>query len=175
MKSSNIWSTLTFKNDERVLAKAVELHEKLVEEMKGIVPNGDFITLCMFQPLSLTYSKHSVSKGGNVLGLDKAEEPLVLWLATLAVRDARQEAIGREKVIAWKNAVEDFAKSVGAHDKFIYLDYANEAQDPLRSYGVENVNFMKAVAAKYDPEGIFQTRCPGGFKISKVADVNTMT
>lgn len=43
-------------------------------------------------------------------------------------------------------------------------------QDPLRSYGVENVAKIRAAAKKYDPKSFFQTRVPGGFKISKVEE-----
>lgn len=30
---------------------------------------------------------------------------------------------------------------------------------------------MREAAAKYDPTGVFQTRVPGGFKISKVRTI----
>jgi hypothetical protein len=50
----------------------------------------------------------------------------------------------------------------------LYLDYADTTQDPLKSYGSENVEKMKAAAKKYDPFGVFQDLVPGGFKISKV-------
>jgi hypothetical protein len=38
----------------------------------------------------------------------------------------------------------------------------------LNSYGVENLKKIKAAAAKYDPDQVFQKLCPGGFKISTV-------
>lgn len=51
-----------------------------------------------------------------------------------------------------------------------YADsYADKTQNPLATYGAENIAFMKDVAAKYDPSGIFQTRQPGGFKLAKLA------
>lgn len=51
---------------------------------------------------------------------------------------------------------------------YLYLDYADKTQDPLASYGSDNIAKMKAVAKKYDPSGVFQDLVPGGFKISKV-------
>lgn len=51
---------------------------------------------------------------------------------------------------------------------FRYLNYCNGSQDPLGSYDAENIKKMKDAAAKYDPTGVFQTRTPRGFKISKV-------
>ncbi|ORY68846.1 uncharacterized protein BCR38DRAFT_424491 [Pseudomassariella vexata] len=167
----DMWFTLSFKNDERVLSKAVELHNQLVEEMKIESSDGDFITQCMFQPMPSLYAKQSVEKGGNMLGLDKVKENAILWLATLAVKGADQELIGRQKMITWVNAVEEYATSIDAHNDWIYLNYADSTQKPLESYGAENVEKIRAAAAKYDPTGVFQTRVPGGFKISHVTAV----
>lgn len=61
-----------------------------------------------------------------------------------------------------------YAESIGADNPFIYLDYADKTQDPLSSYGSDNVALLRDAAAKYDPNGVFQTLLPGGFKISKV-------
>ncbi len=42
------------------------------------------------------------------------------------------------------------------------------AENPLRSYGDDNVRRLKDIARKYDPQEIFQKLCRGGFKISDV-------
>lgn len=63
------------------------------------------------------------------------------------------------------------AKFAAEHDTavdYLYLNYADEDQDPLSGYGADRVVFMKEVAGRYDPLGVFQTLLPGGFKISKV-------
>ena len=57
------------------------------------------------------------------------------------------------------------ARQMGMLHEFVYLDYANQAQDPIQSYGWENVEALKAVGRKYDPDGIFQRQVPGGFKL----------
>lgn len=64
------------------------------------------------------------------------------------------------------NAVhaEDIIRNV----EFRYLNYSDISDDPLGTYGDDNVKKMREVANKYDPTGVFQTRVPGGFKISKV-------
>lgn len=58
----------------------------------------------------------------------------------------------------------DGIRSVG----FRYLNYSDISQDPLSTYGEENVTQMREVAVKHDPTGVFQNRVPGGFKIWKV-------
>ena len=62
----------------------------------------------------------------------------------------------------------EFSKKIGKDNEFIYLDYAYKTQNPLGSYGKENIDKIRAVAKKYDPDGVFQTMVPGGFKISDV-------
>lgn len=68
---------------------------------------------------------------------------------------------------SWVGQMEEGMASIGARERFTYLNYAASFQDPLASYGDANVQFLKRVAAKYDPEGVFQMLVPGGFKISK--------
>lgn len=164
--NSDLWFTLSFKNDARVLEHAVETHNQLVEDLLVQSPDGDFITQCMFQPLPTIFAEHGIARGGNVLGLNKLTDNAVVWLATLAVKGAEQEEFGRAKMMAWVKSVGDFAKSVGSHVEWQYLNYADHSQDPLGSYGQENVELIRTAANKYDPLGIFQSKVPGGFKIS---------
>lgn len=162
---SNIWFTLTFKNDERVIRKAVEMHRELVEYMKQISPDGNFETQCYFQPFPSVIGTRGAAKGGNILGIDKLEDNAIVLLGSLAVVGAEQEDIGRKKVLEWKSALEEYSTSVGAFVAYRYSNYADASQDVLGSYGEENVERMLAVSEKYDPSGIFQTRMPGGFKL----------
>jgi hypothetical protein len=81
-----------------------------------------------------------------------------------------QEAFARPKVQAWIHQVREFAAATdeGGNMEWVYLNYADKGQDPLGSYGAENIQKMKDTAMKYDPHEVFQKLCPGGFKISKV-------
>lgn len=61
--------TLTFKNDARILAKASELHDQLVEDLMGVAPEDDFTTQCAFHPLPKLFGQRSIEAGGNVMGV----------------------------------------------------------------------------------------------------------
>jgi hypothetical protein len=50
----------------------------------------------------------------------------------------------------------------------VYLPYAKALQDPLGSYGADNVRYMKEVSRRYDPTRFFQRMVPGGFKVDRV-------
>jgi hypothetical protein len=82
---------------------------------------------------------------------------------------AEQDALFQQAGADLVDRIRAYAVSIGADNPYLYLDYADITQDPLASYGAENVKKMKAAAKKYDPEGVFQNLVPGGFKISKVA------
>jgi hypothetical protein len=169
--SSDTWFTSCFKNDARIIAKASELHDKLVEELKEHIPDGDFITQCLFQPLPTLFGQRGVEAGGNVMGMDRHQTNGILFLAVAMLKTAEHEAFARPRVQAWIRQVRDFAATVeGGNLEWTYLNYADKSQDPLGSYGAENIGKMRDAAAKYDPEEVFQKLCPGGFKLADVKD-----
>ncbi|KAI1266032.1 hypothetical protein F5Y18DRAFT_384350 [Xylariaceae sp. FL1019] len=47
----------------------------------------------------------------------------------------------------------------------VYWNYAFSDQEALVSYGEENVERLRLASRKYDPDGIFQQACPGGFEL----------
>jgi len=125
---SDIWYTLTFKNDVRIYQKIVELHEQFVNEWKAESPDPDFITQCMFQSIATSFSEHSVSKGGNVLGLDKETDNVVMLLYDIAVKTPEQEVLAREKLQASGKAMQEFAASLDGLVDWTYLNYADGSQ-----------------------------------------------
>ncbi|KAI0000274.1 hypothetical protein F4779DRAFT_622547 [Xylariaceae sp. FL0662B] len=164
------WFTLTIKNDVGIMSKAAEVHNVLVEDLKSYIPEGDFLTQCIFQPLPMSFAQHSVALGGNILGIERNGFDGLLFQLNTMVRTSDQNDFAYRKVKAGVEAVKGFAETIeGGLLDWVYLNYADQSQDPLGSYGAENVSFMKRVAASYDPNGVFQTLCPGGFKIPKTA------
>jgi hypothetical protein len=68
----------------------------------------------------------------------------------------------------WVNKVTSVTRLLKTHKDFIYINLAAQFQDPISAYGEENVQYIRRVAEKYDPAGVFQRLAPGGFKISRV-------
>ncbi|KAK8098146.1 FAD binding domain-containing protein [Apiospora kogelbergensis] len=159
------WFSLCFQNNKLVANKAAELFEKLVAECRGIAD------LHRIQVVLQQLPKHYAQKnpGGNVLGMDNSlTEDAILWQGQGYAQARETEGLLREKLATLTAELEAYAKSVGAATQWRYINYVDPTQDPLKSYGPENIAFMKGVAAKFDPHGFFQTRVPGGFKISHV-------
>jgi hypothetical protein len=149
--------------------KAAELHEVMVEEFKAHIADGDFWTQCLFQPLPKLFGQRSAEAGGNVTGVQDQIEDGLLFQASAMVRTAEQEAFAYPKIKAWIEEIKLFAATIeGGNLPWVYLNYADQCQDPLLSYGKENLQKLRAVCRKYDPHQVFQKLCPGGFKVSAV-------
>jgi hypothetical protein len=145
------------------------LHEHVVEDLKTIVPEGNFLTECLFQPLPMQFGRRSAERGGNIMGISEQLEDGVLWVAIVVVEKPEHETAAYPKLQAWGEAVREYASSIeNGLLPWVYMNYADKSQQPLASYGLENVKKLRNAAAKYDPGEVFQKLCPGGFKISDV-------
>lgn len=124
---SDIWFTLSFKNDPRILAHASALHDQLVADLIAFIPEQDFVTQCLFQPLPALLGQRSVAAGGNVMGVDQQPHNGVLFLATAMVRTPEQEAFAYPKVKACVDSVSEFARGIeGGLLPWRYLNYADK-------------------------------------------------
>ncbi|KAM0329273.1 hypothetical protein ACHAQA_004578 [Verticillium albo-atrum] len=163
--SRSVWFSLCFQNNLDVLHKMSELYDAFVADLTSIWPEVGLSFV--IQPLP----KHFANKGdgNNVLGLKKSlTHDSIVWLGQASVQTLEQESVAYAKLAALTAELEAFAESKNAATAWRYLNYVNPSQDPLSTYGEENIKFLKEVAAKYDPKAVFQTRVPGGFKISRV-------
>jgi FAD/FMN-containing dehydrogenase len=80
--------------------------------------------------------------------------------------DEDDDALFRRLAASALERLSTYARSIGADNEYVYLNYADRTQNPLRGYGDENVEYMRRVARGYDPTGVFQHQVPGGFKVS---------
>lgn len=102
-------------------------------------------------------------------GLDKYPHDAILLQVSVSFKSADLVEWARERAEALLEEVRTFAGKDRLSD-WLYLNYADASQSALEGYGPENVRKIREVAAKYDPEGVFQRLCPGGFKVSAVKE-----
>lgn len=91
-----------------------------------------------------------------------------MWLYTATSKTPEHEPFLHKTAKAFTDELNEYAKSEGLGVDWIYVNYADPSQDALGSYGEGNVRFLREVAGKFDPEGLFQKRMRSGFKISEV-------
>jgi hypothetical protein len=163
------FGTLTFANDLRVMTEAHKIYMDVLDHLKAKA-TGDWKIYVLYQTLAPVYWSKSKSLGGNVLGLERfGDQALCLYQPYMSWQGAEQDTLFQQAGQDLIDRIRAYAVSLGAGNPYLYLDYADITQDPLASYGAENVKKMKEAAKKYGPSGVFQRLVPGGFKISKVA------
>ncbi|KAK8066073.1 hypothetical protein PG997_012820 [Apiospora hydei] len=171
----NVWFAQTVVNDPAILKFIIEEHNTFVESWKAEVGNDTFSLYTPFQPLPAVLFAHGAAQGGgNVLGMNVTSmrgRNCVLHQAFLVFEGGPElEAEARRRMTGYREAVKRESVRTGTDVAFEYLNYADKAQDPLQSYGADNVAFLRGVAAKYDPEGILRRRMPGGSRYQRMSE-----
>lgn len=105
-------------------------------------------------------------KGHNVMGLPSdSEKALVVTLLSATWDNAADDTRVEETAKSLFAGIEADAHELNAYHPFVYLNYAAQWQDPIASYGPENVARLRQISREVDPTGVFQRLVPGGFKI----------
>ncbi|KAI0521296.1 FAD-binding domain-containing protein [Xylaria bambusicola] len=165
------WFTLTFKSDPRIMLKASELHDELVASLKSFMPDGDFMSQCTFQPLPMIIAQQSLRAGGNIMGVEDNKSDGILFQVIVIMKTEEQHAFAYAQAKGYVESLKEFAQSIeGGLFRWLYMNYADKSQDVLTSYGPENVKKMREAANHYDPDGVFQKLCPGGWKLPELDD-----
>ncbi|KAE8408386.1 hypothetical protein BDV37DRAFT_295913 [Aspergillus pseudonomiae] len=115
------------------------------------------------EPLPQAIYARNASK--NALGLDDVSGSLVVTLLSATwdneSDDEKVEKAARELF----DNIDNDARKLGLYEPFVYLNYAAQWQDPISSYKSKNVELLKRVSEEVDPQRLFQTIVPGGFKL----------
>ena len=158
--SYNIWYTLTFDNSMDMAKKIVDTFEAVVADLQDTL-DEEVMIIFLMTTLGTTYARP-----GNMLGLDSSlkKDSIVFQGEALLPRKNHWELVDA-KLRAATTKVEEYAESTGQAHPWKYINYANPSDDPFAGYGAENLDYLRRVAKKYDPEGFFQTNVPGGFKL----------
>lgn len=101
----------------------------------------------------------------NAMGLADRTGTLVVCLLSHGWTDAADNERAYAASAALLSTVEEAARSLGAYDPFVYLNYAAPWQRPIASYGEASVEQLRELRARVDPKGVFTKLVPGGFKI----------
>lgn len=153
---------ITVKADVATLQAAADIYTGGLGPVKPVEGLTASFTL---QPYPVSLMEQSEATGGNSLGLKSSDGPLVSILLLTYWQNRSDD----DAVIAFmKEALDKMkqdAESRGQLLPFVYMNYAWTHQDPINSYGAENKKKLQHASKKYDPEGLFQKSCPGGFKL----------
>ncbi|KAF2204326.1 FAD-binding domain-containing protein [Delitschia confertaspora ATCC 74209] len=112
-----------------------------------------FVLRFFFQTLPSWISAISQYAGGNMLNLQHIPSNAKIWNGGVMLKNSSDVALStaRTELYAMTKQLKEYVERESAL-----------CGDPLGSYGRENVRFMREVARRYDPEGFWQRRVPGG-------------
>jgi FAD/FMN-containing dehydrogenase len=160
----NYWNH-TFKFDVDFVSWLTDMYWEEIVKAAGAYEGKQGLVMVM-----QIYTKESVAlmqrEGGNCLGLTEDEAPYLNFMLPSAWLHEKEDEVVFEIVKKIHGRAIEEGKRRGLYKEFIYMNYASVYQDAVRGYGKENYNRLKAVAGKYDPDGVFQTLMPGYFKLN---------
>ncbi|OJI81203.1 hypothetical protein ASPTUDRAFT_203749 [Aspergillus tubingensis CBS 134.48] len=152
----------TVKADEDTLLKIFREFFEVVDPVR--FTKGLRLSMS-FQPYPVSLMRKSKELGGNVLGLHRADGPLIGILLLAYWDNKEQDRVVLDSMKLLLGRIEDEAVSRGTGSRFKLMNYSSDFQDPIGSYGPRNKQRLQEVSRKYDPSGMFQRAVPGGFKL----------
>ena len=160
-------ATVAFVNDLATLSHVQELTVELYKSVRHV---EGMEWLFAYEPLPHLFTEHSTARGGNMLGLNRTTDDLILMQLAPRWTNAADDAVMYDTAKHWVKQVQGYTQSVGKASDYLYLNYADGFQDPIAAYGEDNVKFLQRVSRKYDKQGVFQRAVKGGFKIPGMSD-----
>ena len=159
----NIYAGLTFKATTPVLTQV----NKVIQDVYQTTYRDPPYTFLLAEYQSIPYitTQHSINNGGNVLGFDKVKDNVIVLMLVAFWDGPTQDTRMRELMDATMSNVTKYTQSVGAYRPWQYVNFAYKDENPIGSYGDDNVKFLKNVSLKYDSGQIFQILAPGGWKL----------
>ncbi|KAJ4410612.1 hypothetical protein N0V82_009203 [Gnomoniopsis sp. IMI 355080] len=120
----------------------------------------------VLQPVPRTLTEASEARGGNPMGIPKEDHQ---WWTTLVdwYKESDDEMV-RNVSIATTDKWQELGEERGSYIDYIYHNDASRDQNPISTYGTDNIAKLKDISAKYDPNQVFQKLQGNGFLLSKV-------
>ncbi|SPQ23479.1 2c53db8c-179d-421c-a153-33655fda40b0 [Thermothielavioides terrestris] len=152
----------TFENDLGMLRELWAIYTASTNSVANV--SGIQWSLSL-DPIVPAVVARSDANGGNVLGLRVPAHGLILAVLTATFGSAGDYEIVQAAADKLLADIMEAAKARGVFNPYVDVNHAGKSQDPLASYGLANLAFLKATALHFDPRGVFQTLMPGGFKL----------
>jgi hypothetical protein len=158
----NSYWTTTFRINKEMIKAAVDILQEEagpLKEIEGIVP------AFVIQPITTDVIARFGKNGGNCLGIDANEGPLVNINYSMMWKNAEDDEVVLGAMRTTMKRIIERSKEMGVYHPFLYQNYASIEQDVFAGYGEENRRKLREISKKYDPDQVFQTLQPGYFKL----------
>lgn len=147
-------ATITFRPNKQTLEFACSLFKQIAVEMVGIAQST----------LEIHFLPRYFKLKDDCYGL-AGTGPLVCAVIAFTTNDGEHNGAILQAQERYISQIAEEAKRHNVDHPFLYMNYAAKFQDVIASYGADNVEFLRGVAAAYDPDQVFQRLLPGPFKL----------
>ncbi|KAF1847782.1 FAD-binding domain-containing protein [Cucurbitaria berberidis CBS 394.84] len=154
--------TWTVKLDKEMATLAKDI---FFEELPSIVNATNLIPAVSLQVLTEPLLEKTATKGGNTLGLDAKDGPLLLALVAIKWSNSADDDRINRFAARVKDRALAAATAQGKASPYLYMNYGSPYQNVVAGYGPENQARLKAISEKYDPTNVFERLQPGYFKL----------
>ena len=158
----SFYATCTILPDATLMGNLHDAWQRSLEALKSA--DGFMFSLGFF-PLTKALLQNSKLAGGNAMSIDPADGPLLIVLINptwnLAEDDERIHKAVEDLLVTFR----ELASAKGLLHRYVFTNYAYQREDLFKGYGEDGLKRLKETSKKFDPDGIFQTAVPGGFKL----------
>jgi len=136
------------------------------EELPSVLNATNVLPALALQVITEPIIEKTQMNGGNALGLDPKNGPLILVLLVVSWSDsADDDRIHKFSALVKERSVAA-AKAKGLHSDYMYMNYGSQYQDIIAGYGSANKARLIAISKEYDPSAVFEKLQPGYFKLT---------
>ena len=155
----HVQGTTTIRNDAETMATAYTIFCETTTKLRNV---KGLLFPFTFQAILPAW----MNKGHpNVLGLEDCTEPLLIINCSVTWAKAEDDELVRSTIRNTLEQIDAAAAARQANHPYRFMNYCMEWQRPYDGCGEENSKLMREASRKYDPTGLFQTGCTGGFKL----------
>jgi len=155
----HVQGSTTIRNDFETMKEVYKIFCQITPELRQV---KGLVFPMVFQAILPGW----MNKGHpNVLGLEDCTEPLIIINGSVTWAEAKDDELVRSAVRRLLEQIDVAAAARQASHPYRFMNYCMEWQRPYDGCGEENLKLMREASRKYDPDGLFQSGCAGGFKI----------
>ncbi|KAF1962235.1 FAD-binding domain-containing protein [Byssothecium circinans] len=155
-----VYGTTTIKNDPATIAEAYATYSESIAAIRRV--KGIHWTLVL-QPLLPVWLRKGDPNPMNLHAGPDTPLVLVSYTVSWARRDDDELVEGRVRECLER--IDEFAEKHGTGHPYRFQNYCGEWQKPFEGYGEKGLQFLGQTSRAYDPDGLFQKGCVGGFKL----------
>ncbi|KAF9773130.1 hypothetical protein IL306_009104, partial [Fusarium sp. DS 682] len=159
------WDTTVSATSASLLTDIVPLFEARNAALFSVANGSSVIPFLVFQPLPVNVLSAMQKNGGNTLGLEPSDGPLMLVQLTTTWEDSQLDALIEDSSRQLVVKIESMAEKRGLGNGFIYMNYAGSTQQMQKLYGKRKQRKLRQIARKWDPQGKLARLWRGYFKV----------